>query len=467
MKAHNSRFLRKIPSAAFLIFLIILLAMICTWIIPGGTYEEIVDPLTGISSINANSYISTDHVSVMPWQIPLILVQSAIKSISIILLIISGTFMVICCSETGMFDAIIASLCRRFEGKESALIVLVTITFSLFGFIVPPQCFIAFTGTIILLTISIGYDAIVGLSIVMLGTACSAISGPINSITAICQNLVGLPIYSGIGVRFIAFAILLSVTIIHTLIYGKRIKNDPTKSFMHGIGNPTADYQDHAKTSRAINLTDWINLAVVVAVFTVIVIGCTFWGWGTNEISAMMISCGIIVSVFSRTDFQSVIKHANKSVTSVAGMIIIIVMANAIGLILTEGMIVSTIIHALSSALSILPDFLIPFGVMTLISILNVIIPSGSAKAVMLMPVLAPIGQIVGMSAQTTVLAYTFGDGFSNFIIPHDSCNISYLEAAKIPYPVWVKFMFRLFLWWCLTGTVILTALYYIGYGPF
>ena len=87
-------------------------------------------------------------------------------------------------------------------------------------------------------------------------------------------------------------------------------------------------------------------MAVVVAVFTVIVIGCTFWGWGTNELSAMMISCGIIVSVFSKTDFQSVIKHANKSVTSVAGMIIIIVMANAIGLILTEGMIVSTIIHA-------------------------------------------------------------------------------------------------------------------------
>lgn len=448
----------KIPSTLIIILTILLLAIVLTWVIPGG---EFVLQEDGTSVFN---YVENNPYKI--WDIPLTVIQSAASSLSIILVCAMGNCLVTVSNSKGAFDSFIAWMCKKNKGKEESLIVIFTIFFALLGFVVPPQCFIGFTPAMVLLSISIGFDSILGLGMVMLSVACSAMAGPINSITAIAQSVVGLPIYSGIAVRFLAFGLFLLSTILYFLSYARKIKKDRTKSYMYGLEN-IDDYKDSAIEIRDINRTDKFIFVSVVAVFGVIAVGSMIGDWSTDQISAVLLVGTVFIGLIMRYSLDEIYKLIISGIKDLTGMYTIIVLANAIGIVLKSGNILNTIIYAASEGLKTLPGFIIPAGVMIFICIMNVILPSGAGKAVMIMPIIAPIGQAVGMSAQSSVLAYTFGDGFSNYIIPHDASTISYLNAAKIPYGVWIKFMNKLFVIWCIVGTAILTVLYYTGYGPF
>lgn len=377
-----------------------------------------------------------------------------------------GNCLVFVSNSKGAFDSFIAWMCKKNQGKEEYLIVIFTVFFALLGFVVPPQCFIGFTPAMVLLSISIGFDSILGLGMVMLSVACSAMAGPLNSITAIAQSVVGLPIYSGMAVRFISFGLFLLSTILYFLAYAKKIKKDKTKSYMYGLEN-IDDYKDSKIEARDINITDKLTFAAIIAVFGIIAVGSMVGDWSTDQVSAVMLTGTVVIGLIMRYSLDEIYKLIISGIKELTGMYTIIVLANVIGIVLKSGNILNTIIYVSSEFLKCLPGCIIPAGVMIFICIMNVILPSGAGKAVMIMPVIAPIGQAVGMSAQSSVLAYTFGDGFSNYIIPHDSSTISYLNAAKIPYTVWIKFMGKLFAIWCIVGTGILTVLYYTGYGPF
>ena len=456
----------RIPSATIILLFILLLAIIATWVIPGGEYKTYVDPETGATMLAEDGFSYVEHKAFKIKDVPNTIIKAVSSSLSIILVCAMGNCLVVIANSDGMFYSVIASLCKKYRGRESRLIIIFTVFFSLLGFVVPPQCFIGFTGTMVMLFISVGYDSILGLAVVMLSVACSAMSGPVNSITAIAQAVVGLPIYSGIIVRFIAFAAFLVVSIIYFMSYGKKIKADRTKSYMYGLED-TSKMEDGLTDVREITKRDYVILALVVITFAFVAIGSMEWNWSTDNISAAMLVGGIVIGIVMGHHVDRIFKLFVEGIGELTSMYVVIVLANTIAAVMKSGKIMDTIIHASSEVLQKMPGVLIPTGMMIFICIMNVILPSGAGKAVMMMPIISPIGQFVGMSAQASVLAYTFGDGFSNYMIPHDPSNISYLNAANIPYTVWLKFMTKLFIIWVVVGSVILTILYYTGYGPF
>ena len=458
--------IKKVPSATIILLCIMLMAIVATWVVPGGEYTTYVDPETGATLLSEDGFSFVEHNAFSIIDLPNTMIKAVSSSLSVIIVCAVGNCLVEMANSEDMFYSLIAKVCKKYKGRESKLIVIFTIFFSLLGFVVPPQCFIGFTGTMVLLCISMGYDSIMGLAIVMLSVACSAMSGPVNSITAIAQSTVGLPIYSGIIVRFVAFAIFLIVTILYFLSYGKKIKSDPTKSYMYGVED-TANFKDVLYEVRDLNKKDILVMLLVVLTFAFIAVGSMIWNWSTDNISAVMLVATVLIGIVIGHDVDGLFKIIVRAVSDLTSMYLVVVLANTIAAILKSGKILDTIIYASSSVIQKLPGVVIPTAVMIFICIMNVILPSGAGKAVMMMPIISPIGQFVGMSAQTSVLAYTFGDGFSNYMIPHDPSNISYLNAAHIPYTVWLKFMTKLFCIWVAVGAVILTVLYYTGYGPF
>ena len=456
----------RIPSATVILLVILLLAILATWIIPGGEYSTYVDPETGATMLSEEGFSYVEHKAFKIQELPMAIIKAVSSSLSIILVCAMGNALVVMANSDGMFYSLIASLCKKYKGRESKLIVIFTVFFALLGFVVPPQCFIGFTGTLVILFISIGYDSVMGLAIVMLSVACSAMSGPVNTITAIAQAVVGLPIFSGIVVRFIAFAIFLVVTILYFLSYGKKIKADPTKSYMYGLEDASR-MSSNIDDVREIKTKDYFIMGLVVLTFAVIAVGSMKWNWSTDNVSAAMMVGTVVIGIVMGHHVDKIFKLFVKAVGELTSMYLVIILANTIANVMKGGKIMDTIIHFSAEQIQKMPGFLVPIGVMIFICIMNVILPSGAGKAVMMMPIIAPIGQFVGMTAQASVLAYTFGDGFSNYIIPHDPSVISYLNAANVPYTVWLKFMSKLFWIWVGVGAVIMTTLYYTGYGPF
>ena len=452
--------IKNIPDAPVILIFIMLLAVIMTWIIPGG--EISYDSENDLAQLQ---FKSVPHNAFKLWQLPSVMIEAASASLSVIIVCAMGNCLVHVANSKGAFNNFINLICFKKAGKEEHLVVIFTVFFALLGFVVPPQCFIGFTATMVTLSVSMGYDSILGLAMVMLSVACSAMTGPLNSITAIAQAQVGLPIYSGILVRFGSFVLFLTVTIIYFVAYARKIKKDRAKSFMYGMENtmPKAESKD----AKSIDFSDKAALFIVIAIFAVIAVGSMANNWSANDISAVMLTGTVLLGFTMRYNLSKIFSFIVEGVKELTGMYLVIILANTVGIILKNGNILDTIIYQTSECLQCLPKFIIPTGIMVFICIMNVILPSGAGKAVMLMPIISPIGQAVGMSAQTSVLAYTFGDGFSNYIIPHDSSTISYLNAAGVPYTIWLKFMGKLFAIWCILGAVILTTLYYTGYGPF
>lgn len=459
------RIFREFPHAAAILTIILLMATFSTWFLPSVTFSTITDPDTNFISIDKNSVEIVNPESIGLFELPKIIIESVTSALPLIILlcVANGFFMILISSS--MFDAVIGNLCNKFLGKEPFLIAILIIGFSILGLVIPPHCFIAFVPTVILLSKNMGYDALVGLSIVFLGSTISALAAPISATTALYQEVVGLPIFSGWGGRLVIYIILLIITIIYILKYAKKIKENPDKSFFGKNKDINSGItQKNMLPVKPIYIVIFILLQIM---FGHIIYGSTVLKYNINDISAVFILYSIVCGLLLRYNLSQLIKHFIRGISQMTSICVILVLANAVTVILKSAGVLNTLIYYSSKVLVFMPGFMVPIAMLFFVSIMNAVLPSGPAKGVMFMPLLGPIGQLSGVTMQTTIVSYNFGDGFSNYLLPYDSMNAIYLETAKMQYIIWVKFIFRLFVMWNIIGSIILVLLYFIGYGPF
>ena len=172
---------------------------------------------------------------VLPWDLPFVMISSIsnVMSTLILICVFMGGFAVM--GASGMFDAYISWLCLKFRGRESWLLALIMSGFACMGLFVMPHCFIAFIPTMIILARAMGYDALVGLAVVLFGATTASMTGPFGAVTAMSQDAVGLPIYSGAGVRFLLFIMFHVINVIYLIRYANRIKKNPSRSYVYGM----------------------------------------------------------------------------------------------------------------------------------------------------------------------------------------------------------------------------------------
>lgn len=461
--------LKKFPSAPVILLVILLIAAAVTWLLPAVSFETVYDEALGYHVIDPATVAVSSHNRVYPWELPGILIQGAgsVFSTLVLVCVCNGAFGVM--NASGMFPALIRGLCRRFRDHQSHLLVLVFTGFVCLGLVVVPHCFIPFVPLVIALALQLGYDPLVGLAMVLFGATTASMTGPLSAVTAMCQESVGLPVYSGAGVRFILLAVFHLATAFYLIRYARRIKADPKNSYLYGYQyHPpkTADLSEAAGAEK-LNTRHILALAGFFGIFCLIILGSTAFGFSTDDISGIFLVytlCAGPVLGFSLTD---TLRHFGGGIQNSVSTVIVISFAGAVTLVLRQGGIFNTLLYYTSFAFSRLPGFLVPTGLLALVSLFNCVLPSGPAKGVMLMPLLGPAAQLSGMSMQNSVLTYNLGDSFTNYLLPYDATTASYLETAHIPFRIWVRFILKLYFLWNVVGVAAITLLYYVGYGPF
>lgn len=460
----------KIPHTYVIISSIVLLAFIATYLVPAGVYQRVTDPVTGRSIIDPSTFKYVENTPVKFFSITepnlFTSVVTGLKnsaSIVFFTFLVCGSFHMM--QKTGAIEGGIARIALLLRNKSMLLIPIVVFVFSIGGVTIGMNTeAIAFVPLGIVMARALGFDAMVGMAIVALGAGVGFVGGFVNPFTVgVAQQVSQLPIYSGLGYRVVVYVILYIITCIYIIRYAKKVKENPEKSVVRDLelsDNFSIDFEALPKLTNSQKLV----LVIFFLGFGSIIYGVLKHGWGTDELISIFMLMGISSSFVCRISPSQAAENFIEGAKDVLFGALSIGIANAVLVVLQQGQVIDSILYSLSTAISHLPGYVSVILMYITQIFTNIFIPSGSGQAATTMPIMAPLGDLLGISRQTTVLAFQYGDGFTNYINPTASGLMSYLAIAKIPYEKWVKWMGPLMAIWLSLGGVAVIIAYLINY---
>ncbi|MDU4891347.1 MAG: Na+/H+ antiporter NhaC family protein [Clostridium sp.] len=457
----------KMPHSLVIIGLIVLVATILTWIVPSGQFARVVNS-AGKEVIDAESFKLIANTPVSIFKIGGYVVNGYIETASLIFVILfsGAAFNVIVSS--GALQSLISMVSKKFSSKETIFIPIVTLIFALICTTQGVNTFIGFAPVMVMFARVLGFDSIVGAGIILLGGAVGFSTGTLNvNTTIVAQNIAGLPPYSGIGFRAFCFVVFYIVTNIYLIRYAKKVRLNPELSHMYDLDLVNESSKSEAEEfNKPMDIRKCLVILTLFAFLGLIVYGGVKLDWDLEETAAVFIWMGIVSGVFAGFGPSKIAKHMVDGAKKMVGAALIIGLARSVSGILTAGNIMDTCIYGMAKVLGFLPAYV--QGVAMYISnlILNLFITSGSGLANTVMPLFVPIADLVGLTRQSAVLAFNFGDGFGNYVLPTSSALMGILGAANIPYDRWMKFMWKLFLIWVVVGSILMVIAQIINYGP-
>lgn len=454
----------EVPHSLVIIILAMILASLLTYIIPAGSYDRITNE-AGKTVVDPTTFEYVESSPVNPLSIFTFVFTGLEKAKSIIFVLMSAGGGMGILLSTGMFQGAAASLAKKTEGKEWVVIAFLMTLFALLCIPINLNTFIPFSALGVMVAASLGLDAIVGISIVMLGGAVGFSCGAMNlSNTGTAQMVAELDLFSGMGYRLFCMIPFLLVTIGYVVWYSKKVKENPKNSYLYGIeleGN---------KNNNSEELPEFTKNHIPVAIVAIIGIGfmiyTAIFKQLTNEVSSsIFIYMGFASGIAYKMNLNKICKEFLDGAKGMAGTAMMLGFAYVIGVILTEGNVMDTVVNALAGGLAYVPVILQAPAMFIMHIIINFFITSGSGQAAVTMPIFIPVADLVGMSRQTAILAYNFGDGLCNFILPHAAATMGFVGSAGIPFSKWIKFVSKLFVIWCIVGIALLMLASVIGYS--
>ncbi len=458
----------KIPHTYVLIFTIIIVAALLTYIIPAGEYDRYKNE-KDITVIDPESYHSVeqsptgflDLFDAVPTG------MKATAGLIFFVFIVGGSFQII--TGTGAIDIGISKIVKAMNGKEKLLIPILCFTFSLGGaFMGMSNESLIFVPIGIALARKVGFDALVGtamVSVSMAGGFAAGIMNPFN--IGIAQDIAELPMFSGVGYRILIHIVLLTILSIYLMRYADKIKKDPSKSIVRDLEKEEAGNSNDINIEAKMQLKHYLSLLTVVVGFAYLIYGVFKYEWGTDEMTTIFLAMGVIGGLLGGLKPSQIGKEFVVGAKSLAFGALVIGLSRGILVVLQNGMILDTIVHSFSNMLNKLPPQLTAIGMYFIHAVLNFLIPSGSGQAAATMPFMIPVADLTGVTRQIAVLAFAMSDGITNSINPTASNMNSYLSLAKITYPQWIRFIGPLIGIWFLTGVAFVVIGNMIGYGPF
>jgi uncharacterized ion transporter superfamily protein YfcC len=432
----------KIPNTLVLLFIMQVAALVVTWILPAGEFETRTNAEGRELVIPGTFYLLDESPSLSPIAILTAIPRGLTDAQDIIffVLLVGGVLSII--RHTGAIEALLGRVLQRFSARTGLLIFFPMLAFALgsstFGMAVE---FITLVGLLISFCLALRLDRMVAVAVLVVGYGIGYGAAAINPFTVmVAQDVAELQPGSGIWLRLLIFMPLLLLGFHHVYRYAKRVKVNPSLSLV-------ADLQDHNLDVFADGFPEMtrtrvmVLLAMVLAIIT-LVFGVMVLRWYLTELSALFLALGFAVVLIARLGADE----------------------SAIALILEDGGVLYTIVQGLSMPLSMVGPELSVLGMLLMQSMMNFFIPSGSGQAYVTMPLMAPLADILGITRQTAVLAYQFGDGFTNMVVPTNPILMGILGVAGIPYDRWLKFILPLMLKILLACSVILLFAVWIGY---
>lgn len=457
----------KMPHTFVILIVIILIATVLTWVIPSGEYARIEDPISGRKIVDATSFAYVDNVRVSPIQLPMLIINAFSANADLITLILLSGAAIHMLTATGALQALVASIVRRFSGKVSVFIPLLMLVFALICTTQGVNTFIAFAPITVMLALSLGLDSIVGVGIILLGGAIGFSTGTLNvSTTLVAQKIAELPNYSGIGFRWVCFAVYYVITCFLLVRYAKKVQKNPELSPMYDLDKNSQFKNASMDEFGTLDTRKILCILALVIALVAIVYGCINLDWDFAEQSGIFLVLSIAVGILGGFEANKICVEFLNGAKKMLGAAFIIMFARAIGSVLSAGMITDTIVHAMAVVLTGLPAALLGVGMLIANTLINVVLTSGSGQAAAVMPIMIPLSDLLGVTRQTCILSFNFGDGFCNYILPTSTALMGILGAADVPYDRWMRFMWKVFLVWLAVGAVLVVIAQLINYGP-
>ena len=457
--------MKRIPHTFTIVFALIVLAAVCTWFVPAGKFDrQVVD---GREVVMNDSF---QYVESAPqtWQVFSALFNGFVDKADIIvfILIVGGAFWIL--NNTHAIDVGVMAFLRRIQrlnqkklfkwiGVENIIITLIMLMFSLFGAIFGmSEETIAFVVIFVPLAISMGYDSIVGVCMCYLAAHVGFAGAMLNPFTiGIAQGIAGIQLFSGIEYRLVCWVILTIIAIVFVLRYAKRVKRNPESSPTYQLDEY---WRNRAESTGQETLTIRHILVLILLLLTIValVVGVLKFHWYIAEISALFLAMGILAGIIDRQGADDIAKLFIAGCKDILSAALVVGLASGIIFILKDGRVIDTMLYGLTKSLAETGQ-VASVGVMYAFqTLLNLIMPSGSAKAALTMPIMAQFADLIHVSRQTTVLAFQFGDGFTNMLTPTSGVLIACLGVAKIPYATWLKWVWKFILAMILLGFLLI-----------
>ncbi|MFQ3844897.1 Na+/H+ antiporter NhaC family protein [Staphylococcus pseudoxylosus] len=449
----------KMPHIYVILFIFGVIATLATYIVPSGEFKRIKGP-EGREMVDADSfhYITSAPVGIVDFIsiIPRGLIEAG--EIVFFTLIIGGMFMVL--RRTGIIEIAVDNLARRFIYKSIFIIPVLTTVFAIVATLIgTAELSLVYIPVIIPLIIALGYDSITATAIALCGTVVGFTVGVLNPInTGLAQKLSGVPVFSGIGLRIVLFIVVLAVTIIFIMRYARKVQKQPTLSSVYEDDSEKRELYQHITEhapSKATTRQKW-GIAVIFAFFIILVYGVTTQGWFMVEMAGLFIFMGVIVGYVSGLSMQTICEAFNDGFKDVLMGAIIVGLARSIAVVLEDGKIMDTIVHGLGSVIDGTTPTIAVIGMYAVQMLINFIISSGSGQALVTMPIMAPLSDMLGITRQTAVLAFQLGDGFTHIFYPTSGYFMAALAIGGVSYTKWIRFFFPLFIIWAIISIITL-----------
>lgn len=449
----------KMPHIYVILFIFGVIATLATYIVPSGEFKRIKGP-EGREMVDADSfhYITSAPVGIVDFIsiIPRGLIEAG--EIVFFTLIIGGMFMVL--RRTGIIEIAVDNLARRFIYKSIFIIPVLTTVFAIVATLIgTAELSLVYIPVIIPLIIALGYDSITATAIALCGTVVGFTVGVLNPInTGLAQKLSGIPVFSGIGLRIVLFIVVLAVTIIFIMRYARKVQKQPTLSSVYEDDSEKRELYQHITEhapSKATTRQKW-GIAVIFTFFIILVYGVTTQGWFMVEMAGLFIFMGVIVGYVSGLSMQTICEAFNDGFKDVLMGAIIVGLARSIAVVLEDGKIMDTIVHGLGSVIDGTTPTIAVIGMYAVQMLINFIISSGSGQALVTMPIMAPLSDMLGITRQTAVLAFQLGDGFTHIFYPTSGYFMAALAIGGVSYTKWIRFFFPLFIIWAIISIITL-----------
>ena len=452
-------------TAIVVIFVLMVLAYALTFIIPSGEFartvneagQTVIDTQQGFRFVDAG-------LPFWKWILSPFLVltgngSGTLIAVIIFLLVIGGAFN--CLDKSGIMNSLLDRITRKYADSRYRLLVVVILFFMAMGALVGSfEEIVPLVPIVVALAIRLGWDRITGMAMSLLAVGCGFASGVLNPFTVgVAQSLAGLPMFSGIWLRCLSFVLIFALLVLFVRSYAKKIEKPVELS-----GDEVYEAKSAGPSMDRAVKSFILIMGVGILIILLSTVIKALQDFTMIAVALMFLAAGIAAPSMAGLKGKSLGKTFFSGVKSIFPAVLMILMAASIRYTLEEAKILDTILNGAMTAAGAMPKWTVILFIYLIVLVMNFFIGSGSAKAFMLIPLIMPLAQIFGISSQLCIVAFAFGDGFSNVFYPTNAALLISLGLADISYTKWARWSVRFQLAnLCLTSLLLLLGLA-VGY---
>ncbi len=453
------------PNTFVILFGLLLVVWLLSFLIPSGEFAR----KGAKKEVVANSFEYINQVRLNLLDLFMAIPKGMVVTADLIFLVLIMGGAVAVIEKQGTFNAAVSKLVDKTGGNKYVLIITISILFGIIhGFGVSANAVIAFIPLGIILAQKLKLDAIAGVAIVYLGYYVGAVAPIFDPIAlGVAQTIAKLPVFSGVMMRVYIFITIMIVTLIYLCRYVNKISKNPDKSFMGKEKFLSKIMANDAEKEIPFNLKHQLIVLCFFLTIGLFVYGSLQRGWGIQQLSALFLIDGILTAIIGRikpNEFVSTFMEGAKNILFGA---LVIGFARGVTVIMEDGKFIDTIVHAVFVPLSHLSPILGAVAMFLFNLIFNLILPSGSGQAAVVMPLMTPLSDVIDVTRQTAVIAFKMGDGITNMITPVSGTLMAVLAVGGVPFGKWFKFAFPLAIYWSIIAIIFVVIAVMTNYGPF